>query len=111
MGKQHLDLLEMDHWNLCGLSNYVVQCVRGLAEEPVGPYYKHREGVQYTRDFYVDPMIGGTYRDKPVFYPNHFPQVEIRSRLEDDIYHMDGDDQPVLRSQLHRKFNAHACAI
>lgn len=41
----HLHLTEMDHWSLYGFDYYDMQSVRGLAEGPSGPHYKHCQGV------------------------------------------------------------------
>lgn len=65
MGK-HIDLTEVGR-RLYGFSYSVMQSIQGLAEGPAGPYYKHRQGVRYMCDFFVDLMMGGYYKDKVVF--------------------------------------------
>lgn len=61
MTAEELDLTKMDHGSLYWFSYYIVQRVRGLAEGPIGPYYKHLEGVRYTHAFDMNILVGGKY--------------------------------------------------
>lgn len=75
---------EMDSWSLYRFRSYVLQCIRGLAERAVGPYYKHREGVRYIHDFYVDIVMGdvgrGGWGGAPVSYPDQFHTVNMQHK-------------------------------
>lgn len=67
-----------------------------------------RARLASTTPTHVDFMMGGNCKDKPVFYPNHFPQVEIENTPEYDnmnvpYYHSgNGDGTPALRLQPDR---------
>lgn len=69
------DLTNVDHWNLYGSSHYVLQCVRGLAEGPAGPYYKHCGDVRHIHDFYINLVMGDQYELTSDLYPKHFPKM------------------------------------
>lgn len=56
------------------------------------------------------------YEDRPAFYPNPLPHVEVENKPEYDIvrvpyYHRDGDDEPLLCMSIFRKCYAYVCAI
>lgn len=57
---KHLDLTEMDRWNLDGFSYYIV-----------------RQAVRYIYDVYVVLMMGEDDRDRPVFHSNYFPHMDV----------------------------------
>lgn len=77
MTAEALDLTKMGLWSLYGFSCYVLQCVRGLAERPVGPYCKPREGFAEIPALYV--RVGDKYANAAIFCPEHFPRAR-RSR-------------------------------
>lgn len=101
------DLTNVDHWILCGFSCYVLQCVRGLAEKPARPYYKHHEGAPYLHDFYLDLRMGDQQKLTSELYPNHFPKMNITRTLDYGMeelkkipyYHKEGEDEVELRVQ------------
>lgn len=115
----NLDLESSGRWSLYGFSSYVLQCVRGLAEGPVGRYYQHREGVRYIHGFYMDIMMGDQYKHTAIFYPKYFPKVRMGSKpryeMEDMMrvphYHKEGGCLLELCSQRHRMFYIYICCI
>lgn len=93
-----------------------MQTIRGMAEGPSGPYYKHSQGVRCSHNFQVYLVMGGDCKERPLFYPNRFPPEEVENTLQHDIvdvpYHQhEGDDTTMLRKHIYRNFHACPCAI
>lgn len=68
-----LELTNTEHWDLWGFGYYVLQCIRGLAEGPAGPYWQHREGVRYMHDFYMTLQMSEYYWQNSQVIPRCFP--------------------------------------